>query len=448
MIQVVGIGPGDLDYLIPLAKKAVENADVIVGYTYYFDFIKPLISATTTCIGKELSKEALRAEIAIKEAGKGKNVVVIGSGDASVYSMASIVYEKLARNGEKINVQTIPGISAFIAAGARLGAVLGHDFCTVSLSDLMTPWETIEKRITAAAMGDFVTVIYNPKSATRYWQLDRLKNIFLAHRTAENPVAICRQLMRKDEKITLTKLKDLTAEKVDMFSLVVIGNSQTFQNGQHLITPRGYLNRKPHTGREIQKESFAHILKNIPPNDLEKDALWAAVRCIHTAGDFDYINHFKASKKAIEHWQKYLHSGGVIVCDVTMVVAGITKAFTQQCGNEIVCLLNDPETLELAEKENLTRSQAGIKRAIQKYPNALFVIGNAPTALIEICDQIQMGTCKPTGVIGAPVGFVNVLASKARLETVKNTQWAMVTGNKGGSNFAATIVNAAFSYKH
>jgi precorrin-3B C17-methyltransferase len=444
MIQVVGLGPGRTDYLLPIAKQAIEEADVIIGYHYYFQFIEDFIREGAVCIGKELSEEETRADIAIEKALEGNRVVVIGSGDAGIYAMASIVYEKIARSGIDIEVETIPGISAFVAAGSKLGAVLGHDFCCISLSDLMTPWKTIQKRIEAAAWGDFVTSIYNPKSKKRYWQINKLKSVFLEHRDPSTPVAICKQLGRKEEHIILTTLAELDIELVDMFSLVVIGNSQTFRHKNHLITPRGYLNRKPHTGSEIQQASFREIIAQLEVKKYREDFLWAAIRCIHTSGDFDYINYLTSSEQAISRWHEYLLNGGTIVTDVTMVQAGITKAFTNKYGNEVVCLLNDEEALALAEKENLTRSQAGIKLAAQRYPEALFVIGNAPTALIEIADQAKEGTIRPAGIVGAPVGFVNVVESKERLRTLA-TPFALIEEQRGGSNFAAAIVNAAFT---
>ena len=445
MIKVVGLGPGHAQYMIPMATEAVSQATVIIGYHYYFQFIQHLIDPNTVCIGKELSQEERRAEIAIEHAQKGENVVVIGSGDASIYAMASIVYQKIAEQKLNLEVETVPGISAFITAGSKLGAILGHDFCCISLSDLMTPWTTIEKRITAAAQGDFVTGLYNPKSKKRYWQLQALKNIYLKYREASTPVAICKQLGRTEENIILTTLGELNVEDVDMFSVVLIGNSQTFRYKDHLITPRGYLNRKPETGLEIQEASFKEIITNLPATHFDKDHLWAAIRCIHTSGDFEYIKYLETSKNAIETWNVYLKNGGTIVTDVTMVQAGITKAFTKKYNNQIVCLLNEEETLQLAAAEGLTRSQAGIKRAAAHYPDALFVIGNAPTALIEIVDQIHAGAISPTGVIGAPVGFINVIESKERLKMLQHTPYALITERRGGSNFAAAIVNAAFT---
>lgn len=445
MIKVVGLGPGHKEYIIPMATKAIEEATVIIGYHYYFQFIEHLINPDALTIGKELSEEEKRADIAIEYALRGERVVVIGSGDASIYAMASIVYQKVAEQELDIPLETVPGISAFITAGSKLGAILGHDFCCISLSDLMTPWTVIEKRIHAAAMGDFVTGLYNPKSKKRYWQLQTLKSIYLQYRAADTPVAICKQLGRSEEAIKLTTLGELNVEDVDMFSVVLIGNSQTQRYRNHLFTPRGYLNRKPHTGAEIQKASFEEILSQLPAHNLQPSTLWAAIRCIHTSGDFEYIKYLEASKDAFDIWHEYLKNGGVIVTDVTMVQSGITKAYSGKYKNQVICLLNEEETTALAKKENLTRSQAGIKRAAEQYPEALFVIGNAPTALIEIVDQTYEGTINPVGIIGAPVGFINVIESKERLKMLKNTPFALIKEKRGGSNFAAALVNAAFT---
>jgi len=446
-ITVAGLGPGGLDYLLPIVKKALQRADVVIGYTYYFQFAEPFLSEGVELIGMPLGKEEARAEIAIEKALKNKQVVVIGSGDASIYSMAAIVYEMIAKQGlEAIELETLPGISAFLAAGSKLGAPLGHDFCCISLSDLMTPWNVIEKRIKAAAMGDFVTSFYNPKSKKRHWQLAYSKRIFLEERSPNTPVAIVRQVTRPEETIKITTLKEFNPDDVDMFCLVLFGNSQTFQFKNNLVTPRGYLNRKPKTGKEIQQESFRIVTDHIQhlPNSIAEK--WAMTRLIHTTGILDDHQYFKSSKNALEKWHDYLSKGGTIVTDVTMVKAGITKAFSKKYENQIHCYLNEEATLDLAKKEGLTRSQAGMRIATGHHPDALFVVGNAPTALIELTEQLRENkTFQPIGIIGTPVGFVNVIESKEQLIQTNKTNWITVEGNRGGSNVAAAIVNAAFT---
>lgn len=446
-ITVAGLGPGDKNYILPIVQNALIKADVVIGYDYYFQFGQEYFKEDAELIAMPLGKEEARAAKAIEKSKEGKYVVVIGSGDASIYSMAAIVYEMVAKQDlEDLELETLPGVSAFLASGSKLGAPLGHDFCCISLSDLMTPWNVIEKRIRAAAMGDFVTSLYNPKSKKRHWQLGRLQKLFLEERSPETPVAIVKQVTRPEEHIKITTLGEFDPEDVDMFSLVMIGNSQTFQFKNYLVTPRGYLNRKPHTGKEIQQESFRIVTDHIKDIDHTNEDKWAITRIIHTTGVLDDHQFYNASTDAVKNMHEYLKNGGQIVTDVTMVKAGITKAFSEDFGTQIHCCLNDEDAKALAVYENITRSQAGIRKAIDLYPNALYVVGNAPTALMEITDQLRSNKdFKPSGVIGVPVGFVNVIESKEQLSQVSDTNWILIEGNRGGSNVAAAIVNAAFT---
>jgi len=446
-ITVAGLGPGDKRYMLPIVKSALAIADVVIGYDYYFQFGKEFFKAEAELIAMPLGMEEARAAKAIEMAKQGKHVVVIGSGDASIYSMAAIVYEMVAKQDiEDLELETLPGVSAFLASGSKLGAPLGHDFCCISLSDLMTPWNVIEKRIKAAAMGDFVTSLYNPKSIKRHWQLGSLKKIFLSERDPKTPVAIVKQVTRPEENIKITTLEDFNPEDVDMFSLVMIGNSQTFQFKNYLVTPRGYLNRKPHTGKEIQQESFRIVSDHLRDLNYAPNDKWAMTRVIHTTGVLEDHSYYKATVNAIENLSEYLKKGGEIITDVTMVKAGITRAFSEKYGNQIHCFLNDDDVTQLAIDANITRSQAGVRKAMELYPNALYVIGNAPTALIEITENLRLNSdFTPVGVVGAPVGFVNVIECKEQLAQVTRTDWVIIEGNKGGSNVAAAIVNAAFT---
>lgn len=446
-LSVIGIGPGSDAFLVPAARLALADADIVIGYHYYFQFISHLLKPGCVSLGRELSEEEARAELAVDSCQPGTHVAVISSGDAGIYAMASLVYEYAARRQRTdIQLQTLPGISAFQAAAARLGAPIGHDFCCLSLSDLMTPWTTIEKRITAAAAGDFVTSLYNPRSQKRNWQLSRLRSIFLEHRAPTTPVAIVRQVTRPEETIHLTTLAELDVTLVDMFCLVLIGNSQTYRFGEFLVTPRGYLARKPVTGPEIQDESFQQIRAELQRADLSTADRWAVIRCIHSTADFEYEQLYYAQNQPLEHWHDYLTGGGVVITDVTMVQAGITKTYRKQYGVEVLCYLNDERVAALAEQEGITRSQAGMRLAIAEHPNALFVVGNAPTALFELADQCQAGHCRPVGIIAAPVGFVNVVEAKLKIKTLSGLPLVIIEGRKGGSSVAASIVNAAFTF--
>ena len=196
-ISVIGLGPGGLDDMTSRAKEALRNSRVIVGYKNYIPFIEPLIGGKVEIVYNGMRQERDRILKAFEIAESGMDVSVISSGDAGIYGMAPLVYEMLRERGDDIEVEVIPGISAFQKAASLLGAPVGHDFCVISLSDLMTPWMVIEKRIKAAAEADFVTAVYNPKSHGRYWELYRLKELFLEYRHPDTPVGFVRQAGRE-----------------------------------------------------------------------------------------------------------------------------------------------------------------------------------------------------------------------------------------------------------
>ncbi len=242
-LSIVGTGPGDHAYLPPRAQHVLQQAEEIVGYGLYLDLLGPLTTGKT-CHALGLGDETERARLALQRAATGKHVALVSSGDAGIFAMATLVFELLdqqpQREWEEIDIEVIPGITAMQMAASRVGAPLAHDFCAISLSDLLTPWQVIEKRIRAAAEGDFVISFYNPVSRKRDWQLARAKEILLNHRCAVTPVVIARQLGRAEEDITLTTLADLQPDKVDMLSVVVIGNTETRRIKDWIYTPRGY----------------------------------------------------------------------------------------------------------------------------------------------------------------------------------------------------------------
>ena len=239
-IIVAGIGPGSREDITPAVVDAIREADVVVGYKYYFQFVEQYLKPSCECIDTGMKKERERAEQAFLLAEQEKCVVVISSGDAGIYGMAPLIYEMKRERQSGVVIETLPGISAFQKAASLLGAPVGHDLCIISLSDLMTPWEVIERRIKAAATGDFVTAIYNPKSHGRYWQLYRLIELFLQERSAETPVGYVRQAGREEQEIKVTTLAAFDPEDVDMFTVILIGNSQSYISEGKIITPRGY----------------------------------------------------------------------------------------------------------------------------------------------------------------------------------------------------------------
>lgn len=243
-LWLVGTGPGALDQITPAAQSAMSQADVVIGYSLYVDLVKPLLRPGQIVEALPITQERQRAERAIALANWGLTVAVISSGDCGIYGMAGLVLEELRSqgwDGKTPQVQVFPGISALQSAASRVGAPLMHDFCAISLSDLLTPWEMIEKRLHAAAQADFVTALYNPRSRTRHDQIAIAQHIFLQYRNPETPVALVRSAYREDEQVTLTTLAHLLTHPINMLTTVIIGNQSTRQYEDWMITPRGYL---------------------------------------------------------------------------------------------------------------------------------------------------------------------------------------------------------------
>ena len=471
-IIIAGIGPGSKEDITPAVLEAVQEADTIVGYKYYFQFIEPYVKSGCECIDTGMKKERERAEQAFLLAEQGKTVVVISSGDAGIYGMAPLIHQMKRERQSAIEIVTLPGISAFQKAASLLGAPIGHDMCIISLSDLMTPWEVIERRIKAAAVGDFVTAVYNPKSHGRYWQLYRLQELFLQHRSPETPVGYVRQAGREEQEIKLTTLGAFDPEVVDMFTVIIIGNSQSFIADDKMITPRGYY--RPTTspslqgrgadtplaaisspGQGIMIESFRTILRELCTNTSSpaltgrgKGWVWALLHAIHTTADFEMEDILYTDENAVETLYNKVKDGTLktIVTDVTMVTSGIRKGALQRLGIEAKCYLSDPRVAEMDKERLLTRTQAGIRLAVEEHPDALFAFGNAPTALMELCDLIRKGKAHPAGIIAAPVGFVHVKESKHMVKPFKDIPKIIIEGRKGGSNLAATLCNAILTF--
>jgi len=247
-LAVVGIGPGDAGGRTAEADAAIRAAGDLVGYRLYLDLLGPL-AAGKTLHAFDLGEEEARVRTALALAAEGRSVALISSGDAGIYAMGSLVFELIDRSGDagwaRIEIVGVPGVSAMQAAAARLGAPLGHDFCAVSLSDLLTPWPVIEQRLKAAAAGDFVVALYNPVSQRRRTQLAAARDILLASRPPDTPVAIARNLGRVGESLRLTTLAALDPAEIDMLSIVLVGSSASRtvarpDGGAWLYTPRGY----------------------------------------------------------------------------------------------------------------------------------------------------------------------------------------------------------------
>ena len=243
-ISLVGLGPGDRIMTTPNALDIIRNCDVIVGYKGYVDQIADLISGQTL-VSMELGEELDRANRTIELARTGRSVALVSSGDAGIYGMAGPLFTILADqgwDGVTPHVEVIPGVSALQSAASLLGSPLMQDFCAISLSDLLTPWEVITKRIKAASVGDFVIALYNPRSRARKDHLLKAREILLADRAAETPVGLVKEAFRPDQSVLITTLGQLDAsiDFVDMFTTVIIGNSTTYRYKDRMVTPRGY----------------------------------------------------------------------------------------------------------------------------------------------------------------------------------------------------------------
>ena len=451
-ITVAGIGPGCESDVTPAVVQTLRECDVVVGYKYYFRFVEQYLSPGTGCVDTGMKRERDRARQAFELAEQGRRVCVISSGDSGIYGMAPLIWEMRRERGSEIEIEVLPGISAFQKAASLLGAPIGHDFCVISLSDLMTPWELIEKRITAAAQADFVTAIYNPKSIERYWQLYRLKELFLKERSSDTPVGYVRQAGRDEQQVTVTTLAGFDPEQVDMFTVVIIGNSQSYNWNGTMITPRGYYRDESEggvgIGQEIMIKSFRTIEGLLKRRDWPPGHKWALLHAIHTTADFEMEEILYTDPDAVETLYGKFRDGAVrtIVTDVTMAASGIRKGALERLGVEVKCYLPDERTALMAKEKGITRTQAGIRLAVGEHPDALFVFGNAPTALMELCELIRKGKAQPAGVIAAPVGFVHVRESKYMVKPFIGIPKIIVEGRKGGSNLAATLTNAILTF--
>ena len=245
-IMLVGLGPGSNDHLTARARAAIAEADTIIGYVTYIRLVADLVAGKEV-IKKSMTEELDRAIEALDRARQGKKVALISSGDAGVYGMAGPTFEVLFQAGwtpdSDIEVEIVPGASAINTCAALVGAPLTHDFCAISLSDLLTPWPTIARRLDAVAYADFVVALYNPKSGRRTQQIVEAQRLFLRHRDPQTPVAIVKSAYRPKQRIEFTTLEKMAEADIGMLSTVLIGNSTTYIKHGLMITPRGYANK-------------------------------------------------------------------------------------------------------------------------------------------------------------------------------------------------------------
>lgn len=245
-IMLVGLGPGAVEHMTGRARAAIAEADTVIGYATYIRLVEDLLAGKEV-VKKGMTEELDRAMEALDRARQGKKVALISSGDAGVYGMAGPTFEVLFQAGwtpdSEIEVEVVPGASALNTCAALVGAPLTHDFCAISLSDLLTPWPTIARRLDAVAYADFVVALYNPKSGRRTRQIQEAQRIFLRHRDPDTPVAIVKSAFRPKQRIEFTTLAQMAEADIGMLSTVLIGNSNTFIRDGLMVTPRGYANK-------------------------------------------------------------------------------------------------------------------------------------------------------------------------------------------------------------
>jgi len=256
-LSVVGLGPGALDQLTPAARAAVEEAEVVLGYRAYLDLAAPLLAGKELVAGR-MTGETERAREAVARARAGARVALVSSGDPGVYGMASLVLEILRdagwRRGDSPAVTIVPGVTALGSCAALAGAPLGHDFCAISLSDLLTPWEVIARRLEAAAAADFVVGLYNPASTRRRRPLAEAHAILARHREPGTPAAVVTDGFRAGQRVVVTTLERLLDEEIGMTTTVIVGSSRSFTFEGLLVTPRGYAEKYGRPGMGLAAE--------------------------------------------------------------------------------------------------------------------------------------------------------------------------------------------------
>lgn len=245
-LWIVGIGPGAHDLIAPRALKVLEEAELVVGYQTYMSLVRKLIKGKDK-IRTGMTEEIGRARAAVEAAQAGRKVAVISSGDSGVYGMGCLIFEVLReigwKEGDSPEVAMVPGITALNACASLVGAPLGHDSCMISLSDLLTPWSVIERRIQGAAMADFVIAFYNPASGRRQRQIQRAREILLEHRPHETPVALVKSAYRARQEIVHCDLETMLDYEIGMLTTVLVGSTQSYRFEGRMVTPRGYRNK-------------------------------------------------------------------------------------------------------------------------------------------------------------------------------------------------------------
>ncbi len=483
-LYVVGIGPGKGDLLTIRAKKVLEEADVILGHRTYVQRILSELPGIFERSGRfkqivesRMGKELERVKLAV-DLARDKKVCLISGGDPSIYGMASLVVEYIVRNGIEVDLEIVPGVTAECAASPLLGCPISGDHCILSLSDLLTPWEVIERRLISALLGDFVIVIYNPSSRRREKNLKKAMELVLRFR-GDVPVGCVRNAEREGTEVWITRPSKLLGDeskRVDMHTVLFISSYETVNVNGKLLTPRGYSNKydvgtadskdlkdKDSDLKDSSKEklaevagakteeslriaeSSAEVAKKLIRGFGDEVERFIAERCFVATADVSVLSllEFNRAGEAV----RAAKDCKTIVTDVEMVRAGVVsrakgKKVISAIGLELEPKLDRQTDREL--KTGKTLSSAGIRRCSEWVKDGLVAIGNSPSALEELCTMIDEGI-KPKAVVATPVGFTN--ATKAKEELMqKDIPWIVVKGARGGSTLCVAIVNALLAF--
>lgn len=346
-LLVIGFGPGSFEHMTKRAQDAIQESDCIIGYKTYVELIQDLLT-DQEIISTGMSEEVSRAQAAVRLAEEGKTVAVISSGDAGVYGMAGLVYEVLIEKGWKeatgVSVEVIPGISAINSCASLLGAPIMHDACTISLSDHLTPWNLIEKRIDAAAQADFVVTLYNPKSGRRTRQIQEAQRILLNYRSPSTPVGLVKSAYRDRQHIVITDLEHMLDHDIGMLTTVVIGNSTTFLYDNKMITPRGYQRKytlntteqrlKPHERLRHENEPWAlhkgiNDMVQIKKNKQKKNKVSSLQIALEALSKVDHVTNTSTNANQL-HEQLPVNNTVTSIFELAVSPGIANKKFTPQ----------------------------------------------------------------------------------------------------------------------
>jgi len=430
-LYVVGIGPGSVEMLTVKARRALDESEYIVGYKTYVDMISPLIKnkkIITTGMGEEFD----RVKIAVKLA-KDHVVSLISGGDPSIYGILPFVIEYIMKENIKVDIEVVPGISALNAASALLGSPISGDHAVISLSDLLVPWDIIEKRLLYALRGDFVIAIYNPTSRKRKPNLRKALELILRER-GDVYVGVVKNAFRDGQTVKIIKVSELlnNIDYVDMSTILIVSNSETIVNDGLMLTPRRYERKISRMGAvtskaiEIARES-SDVLKRLHPGDSLRDEIIR--RCIATTGDLSIKDHL-VFKGDIEESVRALRDGCRIIVDVKMVQVGLRRS-----SIVAVDFADD-------EKED-AKVSAGFKRLSHLIEGSIVGIGNSPLAAITVYELARK--YKPKLIVATPPGFINAAEAK---EMIRKLDVPSITtlGSRGGSNICVAIINCLIEY--